>query len=113
MHISGLILRCQDKGATALFYLRLGLTTHEHEHGGPRHFEVGPISPDFVAEIYKASERFPRDAIMVQVGSLAAALEVLKEMKVAPVSEVTVLPGYRFIYARDPDGRDVMIMEKV
>jgi hypothetical protein len=109
---AGTILRAADRHATARFYERLGLNAHELEHGGPRHYEVGPLAPDAVMEVYVKSAAFNRDAIMVEVDSLDAALAAVLEPGSAPKAGPKDAGAFRFAYVSDPDGRDVMLIEK-
>ena len=53
--VAGFILRAADRHDTARFYASLGLSTREHEHGGPRHYEVGSQSSGAVVEVYQRS----------------------------------------------------------
>jgi len=107
--VAGFILRSDDIEKTAAFYRTLGLGANKHKHGGPIHFELGPTSPSCVAEIYKYTEKFPHDAIMVQVESLDLVLFTLGE-----VPEVRRDVGdMRLAYIKDPDGRAVMIYEVI
>lgn len=110
--ITGFILRCEDRKRTAEFYAKLGLITNEHQHGGPLHFEVGPFAENPVAELYTKSTRFPKDAVMLEVDSIAAALAVAEEFGIEPKPEHGVFQGFFFYYITDPDGRDVMLIEK-
>ncbi len=57
--IAGIVLRANDKHRTAQFYLKLGLVPREHQHGGPMHYEVSPLSPQCAVEIYQKSGTFP------------------------------------------------------
>lgn len=107
--IAGLVLRAQDKSVSANFYHRLGLDLREHEHGGPLHFEMGPHAPGVVFELYKASLKYPEDALMIEVDSLADALLVCAEFGIAPGEPMR--PGAEFVYIVDPDGRSVMLVE--
>ena len=109
--IAGVVLRASDRQATARFYARLGLATREHEHGGPKHHEIGPSSEGFVVEAYARSAAFPRDAIMVEVDSIDAALEALVEFGTRPRIPLKMTGDMKFVYVSDPDGRDVMLIE--
>ena len=110
--IAGFILRAADKAVTADFYSQLGLGVREHEHGGPLHFEVTGVSPDFVVEMYKKTDRFNVDALMVEVGSIDTALDVAKKFGIFGKTEMKEAADMKFIYITDPDGRDVMLIEK-
>jgi hypothetical protein len=110
--IAGVVLRASDRHATASFYARLGLTTREHEHGGPKHYEIGPSSEGFVVEAYAKSAAFPRDAVMVEVDSIEAALEALVEFGTRTRTALKVAGDMKFVYVSDPDGRDVMLIEQ-
>ena len=111
--IAGVVFRSADRHATARFYARLGLGTREHEHGGPKHYEIGPASEAFVVEAYLKSAAFARDAIMVEVDSIAAALAAVSEFGTRPRTEPKVAGDMKFLYVSDPDGRDVMLIEPV
>ncbi len=110
--IAGIILRATEKDLTARFYAELGLKTHEHEHGGPKHYEVTPLSPEYAVEIYKKSPTFSSDAIMLEVDSLATALYVAAKFGIEPKGGIRDTDTTRFIYITDPDGRSVMLIEK-
>ncbi len=112
--IGGFILRCKDRKITAKFYSKLGLTTNEHQHGGPLHFEVEPIVDELVVELYAASEKFPRDAIILMVDSINKALKAVKDLGIKPKTAKIKSQNlfFSFIYITDPDGRDVMLIEK-
>jgi hypothetical protein len=110
--ISGIVLRAKDKIRTADFYSKLGLITHDHEHGGPMHYEVREVSKDFVVEIYQNSERFCRDAIMIEVDHLQNTLKVIKEFCMNESFDLKETETMIFAYIKDPDGRDVMLVEK-
>jgi 4a-hydroxytetrahydrobiopterin dehydratase len=107
-HIAGFVLRAQNREETAAFYRKLGLSADEHAHGGPIHFELGPTSPSCVAEIYKSTPNFPKDALMVQVPSIEATLTHIG----MPV-EIRDVSDMRLAYVTDPDGRAVMVYEEV
>lgn len=109
--IVGFVLRSSNKERTAYFYEVLGLKTEHHQHGGPMHYEVSQISPDFVLEIYKRSDEYLRDAIMVQVESIELALEAVAKFGIFPNTNIIQAQDIRFIYVSDPDGRDVMLVE--
>lgn len=111
-HIAGFVLRSKDRHLTARFYAELGLSTHDHEHGGPRHYETGPLSEDFVVEVYQASEHFPGDALMLEVSSIEHSLEVSARFGVQIRTSLRDLGEVKIIYITDPDGRDVMLIEK-
>jgi hypothetical protein len=111
-HIIGFIMRAAGRHATARFYQILGLTTDEHEHGGPLHYEVGPIGEKLVLEVYKSSPSFPSDAVMICVDSLEHATRAVSLLGIQPRTEIREVMGMRFVYVRDPDGRDVMLIEK-
>ena len=106
---AGTVLRAADKHATARFYERLGFEAHEHEHGGPRHYEIGPVASSAVVEVYARSTAFTGDAIMIEVDSLDAALAAVLEPGAAPKDA----GAFRFAYVTDPDGRDIMLIENL
>jgi hypothetical protein len=108
---SGTVLRAIDKHVTAKFYERLGLKAHEHEHGGPRHYEIGPLAPDAVIEVYTKSATFSGDAVMVEVDSLDAALAAVLTPGDAPKAGPKDTGTFKFAYVADPDGRPVMLIE--
>lgn len=107
--VAGIIFRAGDPRVTAQFYADLGLSTNEHQHGGPVHHEIGPFTEKSVLEVYQASQRYGTDALMVEVASIEAALK-----QVSILEPVSVIDGHdmRFTYIRDPDGRSVMLIEK-
>jgi catechol 2,3-dioxygenase-like lactoylglutathione lyase family enzyme len=108
---AGLVLRATDKHASARFYECLGLVAREHEHGGPRHYEVGPPARDSVLEVYAKSAAFGGDAVMVDVDSLDAALAAVLAPGEAPKAGPKDAGSFRFAYVTDPDGRSVMPIE--
>lgn len=112
-NIAGIVLRSADRHATARFYARLGLTVREHEHGGPKHYEIGPPSEGIVVEAYLKTPAFARDALMVEVEAIDAALAALADLGTVPRTEPKVAGDMRFVYVADPDGRDVMLIESV
>ena len=107
--VAGIILRAGDRTVTAQFYRDLGLTGREHQHGGPVHYELGPMTSDAVVEVYTVSIRHDTDALMVEVESLEATL-----VRVLPSEDVSIIErdDMRFAYIRDPDGRQVLLMQK-
>lgn len=109
---AGIILRAKDRHRTARYYEKLGLETHEHEHGGPRHYGVTPLDDGFVVEIYSASSTFPNDALMLIVPSIAEASVTSEANGGTPVKEVKSTPSFKFAYVTDPDNRNVMLIEK-
>ena len=106
--VAGFILRAQSREETSAFYRTLGLEAHEHVHGGPVHFELGPTDPSCVAEIYKWSPNFPSDALMVKVSSIDEALA-----SIGVSVEVRGVSDMRLAYVTDPDGRSVMVYEQI
>jgi hypothetical protein len=108
---AGVVLRATDKHATVRFYERLGLVAREHEHGGPRHYEVGPLAPEAVMEVYARSAAFSGDAVMVGVDSLDAALAAVLAPGEGPKIGPKDAGSFRFAYVADPDGRSVMLIE--
>ncbi|MEY2665804.1 MAG: hypothetical protein RLZZ480_909 [Candidatus Parcubacteria bacterium] len=106
--VAGFILRALDRERTALFYQALGLHAHEHEHEGPLHFELGPTDPACVAEVYRRSDNFPTDALMVKVLSLDTALS-----NIHATPNIREVGDMRLAYVTDPDGRSVMVYEIV
>ena len=111
IRFAGIVLRASSRQDTATFYEALGLTLTEHQHGGPYHFEVSPVSPDIVVEIYTASPTFRRDALIVEVSSIEETLRNIESYgdwhgDVVHRGELT------FVYVTDPDGRPLMLLEK-
>jgi|AntRauTorckE6833_2_1112554.scaffolds.fasta_scaffold06782_6 hypothetical protein len=111
--IIGTVFRSQDKHKTAAFYEVLGLFLNEHQHGGPLHYEASPLAEDFVCEIYQASEKFSADAVMVEVSSVEESIEAVAALGVEPKTQLKQAGDTKFIYVTDPDGRDVMLLQKV
>ncbi len=116
--IAGFVLRCKDRKKTARFYAKLGLTTNEHQHGGPLHFEIGPVRKqlvlefeEFVMEIYDASDKRPRDAPMLMVDSLKKTLKRIKKLDLEPKKSALGNGRFIYLYITDPDDRDVMLVE--
>lgn len=109
-HIAGYVMRAPDKDATKKFYEALGLQFHEHQHGGPMHFEIGPNSPDIVFELYRASLEYPLDAIMLEVDSINDAIAVCKTLDI-PGYEMHMHMAGTLVFVTDPDGRNVMLFE--
>ncbi len=111
--VHGLVLRSKDRVRLQQFYSALGLNFNEHEHGGPIHAEHKEEDGDFVFEIYTASKRFPYDALVLIVDSLADALKIV----LAEGGPILCLPkvqnSIRFAYVADPDNRPVMLVEYV
>jgi hypothetical protein len=110
--IAGVVLRAADRHVTARFYAQLGLAAREHEHGGPKHYEIGPPSETFVVEAYSKSSAFPSDAVMVEVDSIDAALRAVEQFEIRPMAAAKNAGEFRFVYVADPDGRPVMLIEK-
>lgn len=112
--IAGFVLRSTNKLQTIRFYEALGLTTQKHEHDGPVHYEIKPLSDDFVVEVYTKSDVFPEDAVMLSVDSIK---DVLYALQVAGFC-VRIKAGVRdsvnmkLIYVFDPDDRPVLLLEK-
>jgi hypothetical protein len=111
--IAGVVFRAADRHVTARFYARLGLAAREHEHGGPKHYEIGPPSEGFVVEAYLKSSAFPVDPVMVEVESIDAALAAVSALGARPRTAVKTAGDMKFVYVSDPDGRDVMLIEKI
>jgi catechol 2,3-dioxygenase-like lactoylglutathione lyase family enzyme len=109
--VIGVIFRVVDKQKTALFYQKLGVELKEHEHGGPKHFEMCGLSDMFVLEIYQNSPTFLRDAIMVRVASIEKAIEAVAEFSAIAKTKPKTIGSNTFVYINDPDGRDVMLVE--
>lgn len=105
---AGLILRSGTYHDVAEFYRSLGLEMEEHQHGGPKHYGSGQVADAFVVEVYRRSENFPADAVMVAVDSLEAALEAVG---FSGRAEIRSGGEMRFAYVHDPDGRPVMLMQ--
>lgn len=111
--IAGIVFRSKDKTFLSRFYSDIGLSTNEHQHGGPRHFEVTPLSNDGVLEIYSLSELFPHDALMLYVDSISETLSVVaKGYNIYPEHPIKETVTSFFLYIKDPDGRLVMLIQK-
>lgn len=63
-------------------------------------------------EVYARSSAFPRDAIMLNVDSIEAALTVAAEFGIQATTDLKDAGDTRFLYITDPDGRPVMLVEK-
>lgn len=111
--VSGIVLRAKDKYVTALFYSEIGLVIKPHQHGGPEHYEMGPVSKGFVVEIYQASDKFSKDALMLEVESLQTSLKIARQFGLYPITTEKQTSDMKFVYIRDPDGRDLMLIEKI
>jgi predicted enzyme related to lactoylglutathione lyase len=109
--IAGYVLRARDRHITARFYSELGLNMHEHQHGGPMHYEMGPLAPGCVVEVYKSTDVFSHDALMLNVDSISDALEIAARYGIKPTSAVREMTSARFVYITDPDGRMVLLIE--
>lgn len=113
--IIGFILRSKNRHITDRYYRALGLYTHEHAHGkGPLHFEVRPLTELPVVEIYEASEKYQSDALMLSVTSLEEASKLSIAYLGTGITEIIVSSTGRgrFAYVKDPDGRNVMLIEE-
>lgn len=110
--VAGFILRAADRQETARFYAELGLRANEHQHGGPIHHEVGPMSDECVMEVYIRSPAFSQDALMLNVDSIEAALNVVAGFGIQAAMDVRDMGDAKFVYIADPDGRPVMLIEK-
>ena len=108
MSLGWFILRADKKNDTAQFYRKLGLVLTSHHHDGPTHFLMAPVSRDIVFEIYQTSKKHNRDAIMLNVDNLEKVLELLGLVQ----SEIHESNSIRFTYVSDPDGRDVILIQK-
>jgi hypothetical protein len=118
-HIAGLVLRASDKHMTARFYESLGLIPYEHAHGGPKHYELRGSLPKTIVEshsavfeVYQRSDAYSFDAIMVEVDSIDDSLKKVLLCGVSPKGEIRDVGEMKFVYITDPDGRDVMLIEK-
>ena len=111
--ILGVVLRSKDPAVTVKFYEALKLRSNYHEHGGPMHYELGPNSQGIVIEVYRQSDNFKRDAIMIEVPSIEEALKAIDEFLLTDfIYVVKDSVDMRFVYVCDPDGRHVMIIQK-
>lgn len=113
--IAGFVLRCADKKITADFYSKLGLTTTEHQHGGPPHFQLEPLADkntEMVVELYSLSKQYAKDAIMLYVDSIPKALAIAKDFGIEPKTEIKEIKNFLHVYITDPDGRDVMLIQE-
>lgn len=113
--IAGLVLRAERKETTARFYSELGLETEKHSHGGPKHYEVTPISETFALEIYarfKQLRKLSDDALILEVDSIDDALVIVNGFRCKIEGERFQLNELTFLYVTDPDDRLVLLMEK-
>ncbi len=110
--IAGMVFRAANRHETARFYAELGLGVYEHQHGGPLHYEVAPMSDEIVLEIYLRSPVFARDALMINVDSIEVALEVASRFQIEAKMPVRDTEDSKFVYINDPDGRDVLLIQK-
>ena len=110
--IAGFILRAANRQETARFYAELGLRVNEHQHGGPIHHEVGPMSDGCVMEVYTRSPAFSQDALMLNVDSIDVSLQVAAKFGIQAKTDARDMGDARFIYIADPDGRPLMLIEK-
>jgi len=106
--IIGLVKRVTNRSKSSAFYSLLGLKTKAHQHGGPIHDEVTPVSTEFVIETYPRSDRFNSDALMIVVDDLKQLLIQLKQNGVIP--HFTLSDG-QSVYVKDPEGNDVMLIQ--
>jgi catechol 2,3-dioxygenase-like lactoylglutathione lyase family enzyme len=111
--IAGIVFRSKDKERLTRFYSDLGLSISEHQHGGPKHYEVTPLSDSGVLEIYSASQLLSQDALMLYVDSLSETLSIVaRGYKINQECEIKETPDSLFVYIKDPDGRLVMLIQK-
>lgn len=110
--IAGFVLRAGDRHETSRFYEELGLRGNEHQHGGPVHYAMGPMSDECVMEVYSRSPAFSQDALMLNVDSIVASLQVAATFGIQAKMNVREMQDALFIYITDPDGRPVMLIEK-
>jgi hypothetical protein len=111
--IAGIIFRSNNKTLLSRFYTDLGLKSKEHQHGGPKHYEILPMSDDAVLEVYLMSESFPQDALMVYVNLLSESLSIIaKGYGIYPAHTIKETHDSLFTYIKDPDGRLVMLIQK-
>lgn len=106
--VAGFILRSINRDETAAFYKILGLIASEHQHGGPVHFELGPTDSACVAEVYKRTENFPSDAMMVRTVDIARVLSTL-----GVDAQCKDVGDMRLTYLKDPDDRAVMLYQVI
>lgn len=109
--IAGYILRANQRHVTARFYEELGLVTNEHQHGGPKHYEIKPQADNCVTEVYQRSESFPHDTLMLNVDSISNSLAVAIRYGLTSQTELRETADMKFIYIKDPDGRSLMLIE--
>lgn len=109
--IAGMVFRARDRVRTARFYSDLGLQENEHQHGGPVHHELGPMSENAVVEIYQSSATFTTDALMIEVPSIERALEIIATYDIVPEIEPRQASDIWFCYVQDPDDRLLMLIE--
>lgn len=110
--IVGFVFRSKNKQDAVNFYTKLGLVAEEHQHDdGPRHFSLKPTIEELAVEIYAASNSYPTDAIMLEVDSIEDVLAAIGIDPEMPIKEIGI--KFRFTYIKDPDHRDVMLIQKI
>lgn len=111
--VAGFILRTGNRVETSKFYAELGLNIKEHRHGGPIHNEVGPMSQECTLEIYLRSQTFTEDVLMLNVNSIDEALCTASKFNIQPQTALLKMQDSNYIYITDPDGRSLMLIEKI
>lgn len=111
--ILGVVLRTGHYEKQKDLYGFLGINVDEHQHGGPLHLGIGPLSKDFVMEVYKSSVKFSVPALMVDLESdLLGVLGGLKEtFNIVPEDEMKEFDSDRkFVYIKGFDGQLIMLV---
>lgn len=111
--IAGVIMRATLCPKMAHFYEALGLSVDKHSHGGPLHYEVGPIHEDFVVEIYKVSAKYNADALMLEVSCLESAIDIVQSFGCEVRTPIQNSADIKFVYVLGPDNRTLMLYEKI
>ena len=76
------------------------------------HYEIGPLAASCVVEVYKSTDSFPYDALMINVDSISDVLVTAARYGSKPTSDVREVSGTKFVYIHDPDDRMVLLIEK-
>ena len=112
-----IVLRAADIDKSRAFYVAVGLSFVEEQHGnGPIHLACK--TDTLVVEIYLGEDAPQLDAkhsgatmLGFNVESLDAVLSELRVLDVAPKSAPKVAPWGRWTNVVDPDGRVVQLNE--
>jgi hypothetical protein len=106
--IIAFVLRADQKNKTAEFYKGLGVNLGVENHDDVLHFSAR-IEADSVLEIYQATSRHTRDAVVIRVDKLEDALTSVGLQSEA--SRIINRTDSRMIHIQDPDGRSVLLLE--